>query len=176
MRLLRALSVVALAGLVCGADEPQFWHLGRTEAGAPFAIAYDDDENAPMLRFECAGSEVIGTLFGATKLRDPSTDKKIGDRPGSTIAPEAAQMNLIVDDVSSKYAWAEAKPNSLAGWDLTIRLPNDNPAFLALPRAEMIGFLTTGGGSVTAVEEGDRKRLAEFVRLCREGSAVQGSR
>jgi hypothetical protein len=168
-------SAIVLAALLLGGAAPAgFWRTGRTEAGAPFAIAMDEGDASPMMRFECAPDALVATLYGATHLIDPATDREIGDAPGSEMTGDAAQMALITDTVNAHWDWAVAKPNREQGWDLTIRLPFDHEGFRALPRAKMIGLATTGGASAAAVEKTDRQRLAEFVRQCRGGGRPAG--
>jgi hypothetical protein len=171
MRLLRASSAIVLAWFACGAAKQEFWHIGRTDSGAPFAMAYDDDETTPLLRLECGNGEVVATAFGATHLLDPESGQEIGDAPGSEMKGSGPRMALITDTVNANWIRTEAAPNPSLGWDLTIRLPFDHPGFVALPHAKMIA-LATGEGNATAaaVEKGDRTRLAEFVRMCRGGS------
>ena len=79
----------------------------------------------------------------------------------------AAQLALITDTVDARWAWADAEPNPAGGWDLAVRLTLNHPGLLALPRAEMIGLVNPGGGTVVGVEKADRAGLAAFVRQCR---------
>jgi hypothetical protein len=164
MALLWVTPLPALAG--AAADAP-IWQTGRTASGAPFAAVVGDDGKTPALRFECGERDVVATVYGATKLRDPATGRAIGDKPGSTISANAAQLALVTDGEIPRYVWAEAKPNRVAGWDLTIRVSKDHGAFTAFPQAEMIGLFTTGGGTLAGVQPADRVRLAEFVKQCR---------
>jgi hypothetical protein len=172
MRLLRALSAIGMAGLVCGATQQEFWQVGRTETGASFAMVLGDD-GSPMLRFECTAEDVVASVYGATHQLDPDSGEEIGDAPGSEMKGSAAQMALITDTVNAHWIWAEAVPHAGVGWDLTIRLPFDHPGLSAFPRAKMIGLVAPGGGTVSVVEKGDRLRLAGFLRSCRAGSEVR---
>ena len=162
-------TALGFAAILCAAAPPAFWHLGRTETGAPFVLVYEDDERTAMMRFECASAEVVATAYGLTHLKDPDSGEEVGDAPGSTMKGSAAQMALITDKVNAHWVWAEAEPNPAGGWDLTIRLPLDHPGLLAFPRAKMIALVVPKGGNASAVEKSDRPRLAAFLRQCRGG-------
>ena len=156
----RTIAVAGLAALLSAAAPEPIWHVGVTEAGAPFAAVYDEDERAPMLRFECTPDRLVATAF---RTEEP-LEQEAGDD-----GPKPVRVKLTTDKVDPGWVEGQAVRNAGGGRDLTTFLPFDHPAFLAFPRAEFIGLISKDGGSLSVVEKGDRKRLAEFVRQCRGG-------
>lgn len=122
-------------------------------------------QEGPSYLFEC-GDEVTITERGVTTLLDIQTNTKIGDEPGSTITPGASLMALYTGKGQPNLVPAEASPNATHGWDLTIRLSKQDKQLRALSRARMISLFTTGYTMAVAINEGDRKLVADFIDQC----------
>lgn len=119
----------------------------------------------PSYLFEC-GDEVLVTERGVTELLDIQTNTKIEDQPGSKITPGASLLALYLGKGQPDLVPAEASPNSNHGWDLTIRLSKTDKQLRALSHTKMISLFTTGYTMAVAINDDDRKIIANFVDQC----------
>jgi hypothetical protein len=125
------------------------------------------DAGKPIYRLDCTGPELVVTQFGVTKLLDVQRNQPVGDTDGSTLPAGASVMALATDKSEPKMVTASATRSAGSGWDMAIRLPKDDPAFLSLPRAGMVSLFTTGFTRAVQLGKADRKLLATFVSQCR---------
>jgi hypothetical protein len=128
------------------------------------------EAGAPVYRFDCSGSGVEITNYGVTQLLDVQKNKPVGDSEGSALPAGAAVMALATDKTEEpEMVPATSARNAAGGWDMTIRLPKNDPAFRSLPRADLISLFTTGFTRAVHLEKEERKLVADFVRQCRGG-------
>ncbi|HEU0098841.1 MAG TPA: hypothetical protein VFQ67_08705 [Allosphingosinicella sp.] len=121
----------------------------------------------PSYRLDCTGPELVVTQFGVTKLVDVQRNQPVGDSEGTTLPEGASVMALATDKTEPDMVPASAVRSAGPGWDMTIRLAKDDPAFLSLPRAGMMSLFTTGFTIAVQLGKADRKLLAAFVSQCR---------
>jgi hypothetical protein len=127
------------------------------------------EAGAPVYKLNCTGSELVVTQFGVTQLVDLQLNRPVGDAEGSSLPAGASVMALATDKTEPDMVPAAAVRNASGGWDMTIRLPTNDPAFLSLPRAAFISLFTTGFTRAVELSKADRKLLGTFVGQCRGG-------
>jgi hypothetical protein len=137
------------------------WH-----AGPGAQISFGDAERT-VYKLDCSGPELVVTQYGVTQLLDLQENKPVGDSDGSTLPAGAAVMALATDKVEPNMIRATAVRNAERGWDMTIRLPKDDPTLRSLPRAEYFSLFTTGFTLAVPLGKADRKLLSAFVEQCR---------
>ncbi|HEY5720896.1 MAG TPA: hypothetical protein VIT45_01105 [Allosphingosinicella sp.] len=125
---------------------------------------------APLYRLDCAGPELVVTQYGVTQLLDIQQNKPVGDSEGTALPAGAAFMALATDKTEPNLIPASAVRNARTGWDMTIRLPKNDPAFLSMPRAKFVSVFTTGYTTAVTLGKEDRKLLATFVGQCSAGA------
>lgn len=156
-----------IAGALPASAQTSSWRvLGSTNA-PPFKMSFSFGAQAVGYQFECRANAVVITETGVTQLMDPQTGQKISDAPGAEITPLASTMGLFTDKVQPKLAPASAKLNPVRGWDLTITLPADDPAFRSLKTATTMSLMTTGWTGLVELSPQDRKLISTFVDGCR---------
>jgi hypothetical protein len=138
---------------------------GGWQLGPGVQISYSE-AGAPVYKLDCTGPELVVTQFGVTRLLDLEKNQPVGDTEGSTMPPGASVMALATDKTEPDMVAASAVRNAGAGWDMTIRLPKNDPAFLSLPRAGYVSLFTTGFTLAVTLGKDDRKLLSTFVRQC----------
>ena len=137
------------------------------EIGAALELTYKVD-GSPAYKLDCTGAELVVTQFGVTQLLDIQRNQPVGDSEGTTLPTGASFMALATDKGEQpNMVPASAVRNAATGWDMTIRLPKDDPAFLSLPRAAYVSLFTTGFTRAVTLGKEDRKLLSSFVKQCR---------
>ncbi len=121
----------------------------------------------PVYKLDCSGSELVATQFGVTQLVDLQRNQPVSDAEGTALPEGAALMALATDKVEPNLVTATAVRSAGAGWDMTIRLPKNDPALLSLPKADYVSLFTTGFTQAVKLTKEDRKLLAIFVSRCR---------
>jgi hypothetical protein len=76
-------------------------------------------------------------------------------------------MALYTDRTEPRFIAANVEANSVRGWDLTIKLPLDDPAIRALSKANVVSLMTTGWTGATKLDPGQRKIIGDFLATCR---------
>ena len=152
---------VAMALISAAAASAGGWH-----AGPGAQISFSDSKRT-VYRLDCSGPELVVTQYGVTQLLDVQENKPVGDSDGSTLPAGAAVMALATDKVEPNMIQASAVRNAERGWDMTIKLPKDDPTFRSLPRAEYVSLFTTGFTLAVPLGKADRKLLSAFVAQCR---------
>lgn len=125
------------------------------------------DSGKPVYRLDCTGPELVVTQFGVTRLVDLRQNRPVADDEGSSLPAGASVMALATDRTEPEMVPASAVRSAGPGWDMTIRLPKTDPAFLSLPRAGMVSMFTTGFTRAVELSKSDRRLMADFVGLCR---------
>jgi hypothetical protein len=161
MRSLHAAAVLVSAAMVAPAALAAGWELG------PSGQMTFGGGAAPLYKFDCTGPELVITQFGVTKLLDVQKNEPVADAAGSALPEGAALMALATDKSEPNLVPASAVRNASTGWDMTIRLPKNDPIFVSLPRAEFVTLFTTGFTQAAMLDKADRKVIAAFVRQCR---------
>ena len=159
LQLAAALSSASASGTV-----PAAWH-----SDAPTQLVYSE-AGAPIYKLDCSGTEIVVTQFGVTQLLDIQQNKPVADSEGTELPPGAAFMALATDKTEPNLIPASAVRNAATGWDMTIRIPKDDPAFLSMPRAKYVSVFTTGYTRAVGFGKEDRKLVSTFVSRCRAGS------
>jgi hypothetical protein len=121
---------------------------------------------APLYKLDCTGSELVVTQFGVTQLLDIRRNKPVPDAGGTELPEGASYMALATDTSEPNLIASQAVRNPIKGWDMTIRLPKNDPAFLSLPRAKFISLFTTGYTQAVMLGKDGRKRFETFVSQC----------
>lgn len=129
MNIAAHVSVALLAAAASGG-----WELG------PGAQVTFGGADKPLYKLDCTGQELVVTQFGVTKLMDLQRNEPVGDSEGTTLPEGAALMALATDKGEPDLARATAVRNPVTGWDMTIRLPKNDPACCACPRRNMSRF------------------------------------
>lgn len=130
-----------------------------------------NEGGASVYRLECSGEEVAVTQFGVTSLLDIRKNKPVGDREGTSLPEGAAFMALSTDRIDEPVMVpATSVRNARTGWDMTIRLRKNDPAFRSLPKAKLVSLLTTGVTQAVDVSKEDQTLFGTFVNQCRSGS------
>src|SRR5687767_141848 len=126
------------------------------------------EAGATVYKLDCSGSGVEITNFGVTQLLDVQKNKPVGDGEGIALPAGAAVMALATDKTEEpEMVPASSARSAASGWDMTIRLPKNDPAFRSLPRADFISLFTTGFTRAVQLEKEEKKLVADFVKLCR---------
>jgi hypothetical protein len=146
--------------------QPSLWHVSGGPAAPTFELSRTFPKVGVSYRFVCQRNKVAITETGVTQLTDPQTGKPVGDEPGSRMTAGASVMALHTDTVEAKLFPAVATPNSPRGWDLTIELPTNDPAFQSLATAKQMTLMTTGRTGMVLLGPADRDVIAPFVRSC----------
>lgn len=141
---------------------------GGWQLGADARISFGEAAK-PVYKLDCTGPDLVVTQLGVTKLLDLRLNKPVSDTEGSALPEGAALMALATDKVEPNLVRAVAVRNPGNGWDMTIRLPKDDPALLSLPKAKYVSLFTTGFTQAVELTRDDRKLLASFVSRCRDG-------
>jgi hypothetical protein len=123
----------------------------------------------PVYKLDCTGPKLVVTQFGVTQLVDLQRNRPVGDSEGMALPEGAALMALATDKIEPNLVAASAVRNAGPGWDMTIRLPKNDPALLSLPKAKYVSLFTTGFTQAVELTRDDRKLLATFVSRCRGG-------
>jgi hypothetical protein len=128
------------------------------------------EAGAPVYKLDCSGSGVEITNFGVTQLLDVQKNKPVGDSEGSALPAGAAVMALATDKTEEPaMVPASSARNAAGGWDMTISLRKNDPAFRSLPRADFISLFTTGFTRAVHLSKEEKKLVADFVKQCRGG-------
>jgi hypothetical protein len=150
-----------------------FWSAALAAPSSPGGWALDpagqitlSEAGKPIYRLDCTGPELVVTQFAVTKLLDVQRNQPVGDTEGSTLPAGASVMALATDKSEPNMVKASAVRSAGRGWDMTIRLAKDDPAFLSLPRAGMVSLFTTGFTRAVELGKADRKLFATFVSQC----------
>ena len=117
--------------------------------------------------FECAPDAVLITNTGITDILDLRSGGKVGDAPGSVMPDGAALMALATSSGDPKFRPAQARPNSVKGWDFTLRLAKTDPALKALEKATMLSLFTTGYTAAVDFGPAAKARYVGFMARCR---------
>jgi hypothetical protein len=142
-------------------SEPDGWALG------PAAQITFREAGKPVYKLDCTGRELLVTQFGVTRLVDVQRNQPVGDTEASSLPEGASFMALATDKTEPEMVPASAVRSVGSGWDMTIRLAKNDPAFLSLPRAGMVSLFTTGFTRAVELSKPDRKLMATFVGQCR---------
>ena len=163
--------LAGLFGLVAVASPAgaQQWQLHPAEPGHGVALTYST-AHEPSYRFECAGSEMIVTETGVTKLMDVQARKPVGDGAGAVMSPGAAMMAIYAGKGDPQFIPAQAVKNPEGGWDLTIRLPKNDKQLRAIGKSDIISLFTTGETMAVTMDASDRARWNDFMQRCEAGS------
>lgn len=162
---------IALTGffLFVAVTSPAFadgWEVKEPAAAANLQLIYKGDHQTSYL-FECYPTEVVLTQFGVTDLLDLQTNAKIGDTPGSAMTPGAAFMGLATStNGTPNFKPAEAAPNAVEGWDMTLRFDKSDKALKALAKAKMVSVFTTGYTMAVGLNDTDRQSVRSFLSRC----------
>jgi hypothetical protein len=142
------------------------WEIKQPSGATNLLLIYKGQGQASY-RFECSPTEVIVTEIGVTDILDFRTNTKVDDTPGSTMAPGAALMALATgSDDAPNLGPAEAAPNAVRGWDMTIRLPKKDKALRAFAKARMVSLFTTGYTMAVALDDVDTQTIRSFLSQC----------
>jgi hypothetical protein len=160
------LTMFMAAAALAGPAQGDGWRLSPAVADRPLELSLEQGGKT-VYRLSCGASDVAVSEYGATKLLDVQTGKPVGDAAGSTMTPGASVMALATDKAEPRMVPASAAPNPAGGWDMTIRVAKNDPAFLSLGRAGMVSLFTTGQTQAVMLGTADRKLLADFVKQCR---------
>lgn len=125
-------------------------------------------ENSPVYEFECGAADISVTNFGVTELLDLQTGQKIEDTPGAVITPGASLMALFTGKGQPDFLPAEAKPNAVKGWDLTIRFAKTDKRIKVLGKSDMISLFTTGYTAAVSMSAGDQAIARDFLGQCQK--------
>ena len=142
--------------------------LSPWELKSPNQLVYGRGD-APLYKLDCAGPELVVTQFGVTQLVDIQQHKPVGDSDGTELPPGAAFMALATDKTEPNLIPATSVRNAGTGWDMTIRLPKNDPGFLSLPRAKFVSLFTTGYTIAVTLGKEDRRIVSDFVSECLAG-------
>lgn len=141
---------------------------GGWELGPDAQITFGEAAG-PVYKLDCTGPDLVVTQFGVTQLVDLQKNQPVGDSEGTALPEGAALMALATDKVDPNLVTASAARSAGTGWDMTIRLPKNDPALLSLPKADYVSLFTTGFTQAVRLTRDDRKLLATFVSRCRGG-------
>jgi hypothetical protein len=145
--------------------EPTGWTVVNATDGETLMFDGFADKGVTY-KFSCVGQTLTATEIGVTQLMNMADGQKIGDVPGSLMPPGAAVMTLFADRAKPAFIAADATPNAKFGWDLTIRLPLNNPAVRALPKAKSLSLMTTGWTGLVELGQSDRVTISSFLKSC----------
>jgi hypothetical protein len=155
------LALLCLTSATAVAAQSGGWELG------PAARIAFSEAGRPIYVLDCTGSELVVTQFGVTQLVDLQKNRPVGDTEGTALPAGAALMALATDRSEPNLVPASAVRNSGPGWDMTIRLPKNDPALSTLPKAKYVSLFTTGFTRAVTLGKADRALLANFVGQCR---------
>lgn len=131
------------------------------------------DGGKTVYSLDCSGPGLVVTQFGVTRLVDLQRNRPVGDTEIGALPEGAAVMALATDEAEPDMVPASAVRSAGPGWDMTIRLPTNDPAFLSLPRAAFVSLFTTGFTRAVELSKSDRKMFAAFVSRCRAKFRVE---
>lgn len=164
----RLITLLALATSLAATSPAlaEGWELQQPTASTGIRLLYKGDEKASYL-FECTESDVVLTELGVTDLMDLQTGKKVGDTPGSVMTMGASMMALSTDiRGEADFKPAEARPNAVNGWDLTIHLPKKDKSLRSMRKASMVSVFTTGYTMAVALSDPDKTAVQSFLTGC----------
>jgi hypothetical protein len=167
---MRALAIALVSLVLTGVSATSAessWSVQGIPGSASFVLA-TAIKSAPhaAYQFNCSSpTHVTVTYIGVTKLTDAAKRRKV-DENATELPPGASFMGLRAGDEDAGMVEANAVRNESGGWDLTIEVAKDDPAFLALPTAEKIMLFTTGKNTSVPLSDADRAIVADFVNRC----------
>jgi hypothetical protein len=167
MKLIFALCACSLLALPSASGaQPRGFEMRQTSNGGASVTYNGFADKGVTYELSCADNVITAKELGVTSLMDPTDGTKIGDSAGSAIRPGAAMMALFTDRTKPAFTPAVAVPNIQNGWDLTIRLPMDDAAVRALPKAKAMSLMTTGWTGLVQLDATDRTMFSAFVEAC----------
>ena len=161
-------TVCGLAALVLGSGQAmaQGWVLTPAAAGQDLQLSYAATEQVPGYLFACTATDIAVTEFGVTELLDIQTGQKIPDAPGSVMTPGASLMALFTGKGQPDFLPAEAVPNAVKGWDMTIHFSKNDKRLRAFGKSDMISLFTTGYTAAVEMDKDDQALARGFLKQC----------
>jgi hypothetical protein len=156
---------MVLAASVASASSQSIWSIQGAPGTASFSLIAAVKPPVSYI-FDCTSrTHVAITHTAATKLTDAARRKPVPD--SATALPAGASfMALRLDRGDLVMNEAIAERNDEGGWDLTIDLPKNDPAFLAMPSAHKVSLRTTGRETSLQLSDEDRAVIADFIHRC----------
>jgi hypothetical protein len=156
---------LVLAVSTVSADAQSVWSIQGAPGTSSFSLIAAIKPPVTYI-FDCTSrTHVAITHTAATKLTDAARRKPVPE--GATALPPGASfMALRLDRSDLVMNEAIAERNESGGWDLTIDLPKNDPAFLSMPDAKKVSLRTTGRETSLHLTDEDRAVIADFIHRC----------
>lgn len=124
--------------------------------------------NAESFRFDCApGERLKVTTTAVVGLKHFANDTPYPEGATAPVPSDGVTLVLAVSGVKQTPTPAVAARNPAGGWDLTMDIAKADPAFVALPTADLMSVIANADTTAVMLGPPDRTVIGDFVKRCR---------